>query len=37
MWSPDALQGPDAPDVVADVVLRGLNVLGESQAAKSAA
>ena len=37
MWSPDALEGPDAPDVVADVVLRGLHVLAESQAAKSAA
>jgi AcrR family transcriptional regulator len=37
LWSPDALEGPDAPDVVADVVLRGLHVLAESQAAKSAA
>ena len=37
MWSPDALQGPDAPNVVADVVLRGLHVLADSQAAKSAA
>jgi AcrR family transcriptional regulator len=37
LWSPDALEGAEAADVVADVVLRGLHVLSESHAAKAAA
>ena len=37
MWTPDALKNADAPDVLANVVLRGLHVLAESQAVRPAA